>query len=116
MAKYLLLPIIKTNNDLQDAQARLGETSDQDEQSAIRDLIKAYQKRSHEQQFNQHSTPVEIIEYLMEWHGLTQSDIPEIGPQSVVSDILNGKRSINARMAKALSQRFQLPIDAFLRK
>jgi len=33
----------------------------------------------------------------MDQHGLTQSDLPEIGSQGVVSEILSGKRELNAR-------------------
>ena len=50
----------------------------------------------------------------MEDHGLRQSDLPEIGSQSVVSEVLAGKRKLNARQVKALSRRFGLPADLFL--
>ncbi len=56
---------------------------------------------------------VAVILHLMEEHGLRQSDLSEIGPQSVVSDVLNRKRSLNARQMYALSQRFGLPMDLF---
>ena len=36
-----------------------------------------------------------------------------IGGQSVVSDILTGKRAINARQAKALAVRFGVSVAAF---
>ncbi|MNR66199.1 Antitoxin HigA [compost metagenome] len=49
----------------------------------------------------------------MQEHGLTQSDLPEIGAQSVVSDILNGKRQLNVRHIRALAERFQVPTDVF---
>ena len=55
-----------------------------------------------------------MLAHLMEEHGLTQSQVPEIGPQSLVSAILSGRRSINARMARALAVRFKVPGDAFL--
>ena len=34
-----------------------------------------------------------ILRYLMEEHDLKQADLPEIGSQGVVSEILRGKRS-----------------------
>jgi HTH-type transcriptional regulator/antitoxin HigA len=54
------------------------------------------------------SSPVEIVRFLMEEHGLTQSDLPEIGNQAKVSEILSGKRSLNVRQVKALSERFNI--------
>jgi len=51
--------------------------------------------------------------FLMEQHGLTQGDLPEIGSQGVVSEILRGKRELNVRQIGALSKRFHLPPDVF---
>ena len=59
-------------------------------------------------------TGVEMMRYLMEEHGLTQSDLPEVGPQSVISELLSGKRSLNLRQVAALRERFKLPADVFL--
>jgi len=51
----------------------------------------------------------------MDEHGLTQADLrSELGGQPVVSEILNGKREINARQAKALAARFHVSPAAFL--
>lgn len=59
--------------------------------------------------------PHEVLRFLMDQHGLKQTDLAaEIGGQSVVSDILNGKREINARQAKALAARFGVSPGAFL--
>jgi HTH-type transcriptional regulator/antitoxin HigA len=56
---------------------------------------------------------VEMLKFLMEQHGLTQGDLPEIGSQGVVSEILRGKRELNVRQIGALSKRFHLPPDVF---
>lgn len=56
----------------------------------------------------------EVLRYLMSEHGLNQSDLPEIGAQSVVSEILAGKRQLNVRHIRALSERFKVPADVFL--
>jgi HTH-type transcriptional regulator/antitoxin HigA len=45
----------------------------------------------------------------MDQYELSQSDLPELGSQGIVSEILNGKRNINLRQIKALSQRFNIP-------
>ncbi len=56
---------------------------------------------------------VEMLKFLIEQHGLTQGDLPEIGSQGVVSEILRGKRELNVRQIGALSERFNLPPGAF---
>ncbi len=49
--------------------------------------------RSAEQPFHNSGNSTSLDNhYLMEEHGLRQSDLPEIGSQGVVSEILNGKR------------------------
>ena len=48
----------------------------------------------------------DVLRFLMEEHGLAQEDLPEVGSQGVVSEILNGKRELNTRQMKALSKRF----------
>src|SRR3990167_5682406 len=42
----------------------------------------------------------EALKYLMEEHNLTQHDLPEIGSQGVVSEILCGKRELNTRRSE----------------
>ena len=61
------------------------------------------------------AAPHDVLRFLLDQHGLMQSDLAsEIGGQSVVSDILSGKRAINARQAKALAARFGVSAVAFL--
>ncbi len=57
---------------------------------------------------------VEALQYLMKEHRLTQSDLPEIGSQGVVSEILSGKRTLNVRQIKDLAVRFQVSPQTFL--
>jgi len=58
--------------------------------------------------------PVDVLRMLMEQHRLSQSDLPEVGTQGVVSEVLNGKRDLNIRQIRALSERFQVPSSVFL--
>ncbi|MDP2067230.1 MAG: transcriptional regulator [Burkholderiaceae bacterium] len=51
-------------------------------------------------------TGVQALKFLMEQHGIKQSDLHEIGSQGVVSEILAGKRELNIRQVRALSERF----------
>jgi HTH-type transcriptional regulator/antitoxin HigA len=57
---------------------------------------------------------VEVLRYLMEEHGLQQANLPEIGSQGVVSEILNGKRELNVRQIRALAKRFHISPAAFV--
>jgi len=56
----------------------------------------------------------EMLRFLMEEHGLAQSDLPEIGSQGVVSEILNGKRELNVRQIRALARRFKVSPAVFV--
>jgi HTH-type transcriptional regulator/antitoxin HigA len=58
--------------------------------------------------------PVEIIKMLMIEHNLTQKDLSELGSQGVVSEILNGKRILNTRQIKLLSERFNVSPIVFI--
>ncbi len=60
------------------------------------------------------STGADVLRFLMEEHGLTQSDLPEVGSQGVVSEILNGKRELNVRQIRALAERFKVSTSVFL--
>lgn len=61
------------------------------------------------------ASPREILKFLMEQHDLRQVDLRgELGTQGVVSEILSGKRVLNARQAKALAGRFGVSPAIFL--
>ena len=59
-------------------------------------------------------SPLAMLRFLMEQNHLTQSGLPEIGTQGVVSEILSGKRELNVRQIKALSERFHVPRSVFV--
>lgn len=54
------------------------------------------------------------LRFLMEQHGLRQSDLGEIGTQGVVSELLSGKREFTSRHISALRDRFGVSADVFL--
>lgn len=60
--------------------------------------------------------PIGNIRYLMQEHGLKQSDLKELGSQGIVSEILNGKRKLNIRQIKKLSKRFNVSPSVFIGK
>lgn len=60
------------------------------------------------------TSPRDILEYLMKEHGLRQVDLPEVGHQGIISEILSGKRKLNLRQMKAISRRFGFDIGIFI--
>jgi HTH-type transcriptional regulator/antitoxin HigA len=58
--------------------------------------------------------PIDTLNALMEEHSLKQMDLPEIGSQGVVSEILSGKRQLNVRQIKLLSKRFKVSPAVFV--
>jgi len=59
-------------------------------------------------------SPIAMLRFLMQQHELSQSDLPEVGTQGVVSEVLRGKRELNLRQIKALSKRFHVPTSVFI--
>ncbi|MDR7016881.1 helix-turn-helix domain-containing protein [Acinetobacter sp. 3657] len=76
----------------------------------IGDLIAAYDDEHYR---IPHAEPHEVLAFLMEQHHLTQSDLFDVAPQSVISEILNGHRQLNANHIKALTKRFGVSADVF---
>ena len=60
------------------------------------------------------ATGAEVLRFLMDEHDLTQSEMPEIGSQGVVSEILNGKRELNVRQIRELATKFQVSAAVFI--
>jgi HTH-type transcriptional regulator / antitoxin HigA len=58
--------------------------------------------------------PREVLRFLMEQQGLTQSDLADCAPQSRVSEILNGRRDISKELAKALALKFEVNVGVFI--
>ncbi|MBP6472493.1 MAG: transcriptional regulator [Chloroflexi bacterium] len=56
----------------------------------------------------------EALQYLMEEHNLRQSDLPEVGSQGVVSEVLKGKRELNVRQIRELARRFHVSPTVFI--
>ena len=59
-------------------------------------------------------TGVQALKFLIEQHGIKQCDLHEIGSQGVVSEILAGKRELNIRQVRALSERFGVSPATFV--
>jgi HTH-type transcriptional regulator/antitoxin HigA len=59
------------------------------------------------------ASPAEVLKQLMLENDVKQSDMPEIGSQGVVSEILSGKRELNTRQITELSRRFRVSPAVF---
>ena len=77
----------------------------------IGSLIEAYESQNYP---DIEGDPINTLKTLMEEHGLKQSDLPEIGSQGVVSEIISGKRQLNVRQLKLLSERFKVSPVVFV--
>jgi HTH-type transcriptional regulator/antitoxin HigA len=55
-----------------------------------------------------------VLRYLIDRHGLKQRDLAvELGGESVVSEVLSGKRRLNAAHIEELSKRFHVSPAVF---
>ena len=77
----------------------------------IGNLVQNYEDRVYS---IKKSTPIDTLKYIMEEHGLKQSDLQEIGSQGVVSEILTGKRDLNLDQIKKISKRFHVSPLVFI--
>lgn len=79
----------------------------------LQNLLEDYETRSLPPL--EKSSPRETLKFLMEENKLRQSDLAEVfGAQSVVSEVLKGKREITKNQAKALAEKFGLRLEAFI--
>lgn len=74
-------------------------------------LIHAYEEEHY---LMPDATGSDVLRFLMDEHGLTQSDLSEVGSQGVVSEILNGKRDLNIRQIRTLAKKFKVSPAAFV--
>jgi HTH-type transcriptional regulator/antitoxin HigA len=75
-------------------------------------LIEEYEEKHHPMG---EVAPYEILQHLMDARELRQADLVGIlGSRGVVSEVVNGKRSISKAQAKALGQFFHVSPALFL--
>jgi len=74
-------------------------------------LIHAYEETHYSMP---QESGAEVLRYLMEEHGLRQADLPEVGTQGVVSEILNGYRQLYVRQIQELAKRFHVSPAIFI--
>lgn len=74
--------------------------------------VRDYEDRVHP--WAADAAPAQVLAALMQEHDLRQGDLPEVGSQGVVSEVLAGKRQLNARQIAALARRFHVSADVFM--
>lgn len=75
-------------------------------------LIESYEAQNYPMD---ESTPHEILQHIMEASGTRQADLVGIiGSSGVVSEVVNGKRSISKAQAKALGDYFKVSPSLFI--
>jgi len=112
---------IRNERDYDSAVRRLNELVDEigtDERHPLYGLLDALGTLIHAYEEQHHPMPqvsgADMLRFFMEEHSLPQSDLPEVGSQGVVSEILSGKRELNVRQIRALAARFGVSPAVFL--
>lgn len=112
---------IQNEQDYDLAVERLNSLLDEvgtDEQHPLYSLPDTLGTVLHAWEEQHHDMPecggADVLRFFMQEHNLSQSDLPEVGSQGVVSEILNGKRDLNVRQIRALSTRFGVSPSVFV--
>lgn len=74
-------------------------------------LIHAYEEEHLE---IPEATGPEMLRFFMEEHELETSELPEVGSQRAVSEILRGTRELTAKQIRALASRFHVSPAVFI--
>ena len=74
-------------------------------------LVDAYEEEHHA---IPSASPLEVLRELVKANNLRQKDlVPEFGTESIVSEVLNGKRELNKDHIEKLSKRFNVSPAVF---
>jgi HTH-type transcriptional regulator / antitoxin HigA len=78
-------------------------------------LVKDYESKVFLMDDWKTQSPAEMLQYLMESSGKKQSDLVGIiGSSGIVSEVVNGKRSISKSQAKKLGEMFKVSSSLFI--
>lgn len=116
--------VIDTPNNPQDYESLIQNMKDaialveNQDDSPLSGLIKAMARAANEYEKDflatQQGGALRALRYLIKLHGIKQSELKEIGSQGVVSEVLNGKRSLTLRHVKELAKRFRVSPSVFI--
>ncbi|NWA28896.1 transcriptional regulator [Pseudomonas gingeri] len=117
-------PLLRKPKNEADYDALVGaldallETIGEDESNPLMSLVNIISDYIEEYDHLHHPMPkasgVSVLRSIMQEHSLTQSDLPGVGAQSVVSEILSGKRELNLRQIRWLAKRFGVSAETFI--
>ncbi len=78
-------------------------------------LVKDYESKICPMDDWRSQSPTEMLQYLLESSGKKQSDLVGIiGSSGIVSEVVNGKRSISKSQAKKLGEMFKVSSSLFI--
>ncbi len=120
----MVAPVIDVPRSVEDYEVLLNNIKDAMElvknnsNSPLSGLIKAMASAAEEYEngmlVEHQSSPLLALRYLIKLHNIKQSELKEIGSQGVVSEILNGKRSLTLRHVKELAKKFNVSPNVFI--
>lgn len=121
MAEVIELIVVRTEQDYREALVRMDEIFDADpdtvegyEAKMLTKAIVEYEEATDEKPPIE-ADAIDIIRHIMDAQGLRQVDlIPYIGSKSVVSEVLNRKRSLTLEMVRKLSKGLHIPAEALI--
>jgi HTH-type transcriptional regulator/antitoxin HigA len=88
-----------------------GDDESRDLLEIITDRIVKYEGEQYH--FSDYATPEDMMRYLMEKHGNTQSDMTDIAARPTINAILNGKRRLTRDMIERLMKKYGVTGDIF---
>jgi HTH-type transcriptional regulator/antitoxin HigA len=85
------------------------------EEAELADLLTLLIEDFEEKQYAlPRSSPLEVLAFLMDQHGLMQEDLADVfGTPSIVSEVISGKREMNKEHIRRLSERFGVSPELF---
>jgi HTH-type transcriptional regulator / antitoxin HigA len=120
----MVAPVIQTPKTPEEYQTLIENINDaidianEKQHPAMATLIKSMANAANEYEqaslIEQELKPIQALRYLIKLHDIKQSELKEIGSQGVVSEVLNGKRSLTLRHVKALAKKFNVSPNVFI--
>jgi HTH-type transcriptional regulator/antitoxin HigA len=112
---------IRTDSEYEQAVERLNALIDEigtDEEHPLYELLDTLGTLIHAYEEKHCPIPdcrgIEVLHFLLEEHELTTADLPEIGPEELVSEILDGQRPLTVGQVQALAERFRVSPAVFI--
>ncbi len=120
---HTLIPVfpIRTSQQYERAIETLNDLLDivgDDEKHPLYDLVDTLGTLIHAYEESQYPqtdiSGIDVLKYLMGEHHVTVSDLPEVGDEEYLTDLLAGKQQLTVEDIKALSRRFQVSTATFV--